>query len=94
LVPGQDFTDPLGPYKLAAGCAYILIGLSVLGMAFDLMQEELISKFSWFGKKIGLIDPDEEEQDSEKEKDNEKDKDDMIKKENSDYGQMQKVHEK
>lgn len=97
LVPGQDFTDPLGPYKLAVGCAYILIGLSVLGMAFDLMQEELISKFSWFGKKIGLIDPDEDEED-EAEKEKEKLKDDMSKKEESDYNQknqkMSTVNEK
>ena len=94
-MPGQDFTDPLGPYKLTAGCAYIFIGLSVLGMAFDLMQEELISKFSWFGKKIGLIDPDEEEEEAAAEKEKEKVKDDTMKKEESDYGQkMQIVHEK
>jgi len=91
LVPGQDFSDPLGPYKLTAGCAYIFIGLSVLGMAFDLMQEELISKFSWFGKKIGLIDPDEEEEEAEKEKA----KEDVMKKEKSEYSQkMETVREK
>lgn len=63
LVPGQNFSDPLVAYKLAAGCVYILLGLAILGMAFDLMQEELISKFTWFGKKIGLLDEEDEEED-------------------------------
>ena len=65
FVPGQNFSDPNGPIKLAAGCVYILIGLAVLGMAFDLMQEELIAKFTWFGKKIGLLETEEEEEDEE-----------------------------
>ncbi len=64
-MPGQNFSDPNGPIKLAAGCVYILIGLAVLGMAFDLMQEELIAKFTWFGKKIGLLETEEEEEDEE-----------------------------
>ena len=64
-MPGQNFSDPNGPIKLAAGCAYILIGLAVLGMAFDLMQEELIAKFTWFGKKIGLLETEEEEEEEE-----------------------------
>lgn len=67
FVPGQNFQDPLGPLKLAAGCVYILLGLAILGMSFDLMQEEIISKFTWLGKKIGLLEPDEDEEEEEEE---------------------------
>ncbi len=36
-------------------------------MAFDLMQEEIIAKFTWFGKKIGLIEIEEEDDDDDDE---------------------------
>ena len=60
-------------------------------MAFDLMQEELISKFSWFGKKIGLLESDEDEEEDEKEKSslkdsNEKEKEDEVK--SNDYSRQ------
>lgn len=68
FTPGQNFDDPLLTLKLGVGCLYILLGLAILAMSFDLMQEEIISKFSWFGKKVGLIDPDEDEDEEENEK--------------------------
>lgn len=68
FTPGQNFDDPLLTVKLGAGCLYILLGLAILGMGFDLMQEEIIAKFTWFGKKVGLLDKDEEDEEEEEEK--------------------------
>jgi hypothetical protein len=54
-VPGQNLTDPDRNIKLVFGIAYILFGLGVLAMSFDLVERELIEKFIWLGKMIGLI---------------------------------------
>jgi hypothetical protein len=33
-----------------------MFGISVLGMCFDLMQEEMIVKITWISEKLGLHD--------------------------------------
>lgn len=42
--------------KLIICCVYLMFGLSILVMGFDLMQEEVRAKFKWLGHKIGLLD--------------------------------------
>jgi hypothetical protein len=29
--------------------------MSIIAMCFDLMQEEIIAKFTWLGKKLGIV---------------------------------------
>jgi hypothetical protein len=33
--------------------------MAILAMCFDLMQEEIVAKFRWIGRKIGIIDKEE-----------------------------------
>jgi hypothetical protein len=60
-VPGQNKSDSLASLKLLIGAVYALFGIAILAMCFDLMQEEIIAKFTWLGKKIGIIEKDDEE---------------------------------
>ena len=61
-------------------------------MAFDLMQEELISKFTWFGKKIGLLDAeDEDDDDDKKTAKSVNDMNEIDEKKQNDYGSNEKV---
>ena len=55
-----------GP-KLLVAAAYLLIGIATLAMCFDLMQEEIIAKFTWLGKRLGIMDKEEETDVTEKE---------------------------
>lgn len=55
LVPGQDLKDSSRNIKMILGSIYILFGLAVLAMCFDLMQNEITDKFEWLGRKLGLI---------------------------------------
>lgn len=41
--------------KMIAVVLYVAIGLSVFAMCFKLMQEEVIAKAKWLGRKIGAI---------------------------------------
>jgi predicted HNH restriction endonuclease len=34
--------------------------MAILAMCFDLMQEEIIAKFRWIGRKVGIIEKDED----------------------------------
>lgn len=66
-MPGQQPNDPYAGAKLILGAIYVLFGMAILAMCFDLMQEEIIAKFTWLGKKLGIIDkePDEEEEEAD-----------------------------
>jgi potassium channel subfamily K, invertebrate len=55
FVPGQKENDSEAGLKLILGAVYILFGISIIGMCFDLMQEEIIAKFTWIGKKLGFV---------------------------------------
>jgi hypothetical protein len=33
--------------------------MAILAMCFDLMQEEIVAKFRWIGRKLGIIEKDE-----------------------------------
>ena len=64
-VPGQRQDDPNASAKLILGAIYVLFGMAILAMCFDLMQEEIVAKFRWIGRKIGIVDSDElEEEDN------------------------------
>lgn len=54
-VPGQKINDPNRSLNLILGSIYILLGLAVIAMCFNLVQEQLTASFLWLGKKIGLI---------------------------------------
>jgi hypothetical protein len=56
FVPGQAADDNLAFVKLIVAAVYALFGMATLAMCFDLMQEEIIAKFTWLGKKLGIID--------------------------------------
>jgi hypothetical protein len=58
-VPGQSKNDPNAGAKLVLGAIYVLFGMAILAMCFDLMQEEIVAKFRWIGRKMGIIDKDE-----------------------------------
>lgn len=54
-VPGTDLrAESHGKMVLCA--LYLIVGLSLLAMCFDLMQEEVRRKFRVLGTKIGLFD--------------------------------------
>jgi hypothetical protein len=55
LVPGwSDVGNSAGNIKLSISALYIILGLAVLSMSFNLMMEEMIQKFKWLGKKLGM----------------------------------------
>ncbi|CAF0987247.1 unnamed protein product [Brachionus calyciflorus] len=89
FVPGQTENDPDATVKLIAGCFYLLIGMAILAMCFDLMQEEIIAKFTWLGRKLGIVDKDEDEEE-EGEKKNEKEE--TNKEENEDKKNKDSPH--
>ncbi|CAF0913831.1 unnamed protein product [Rotaria sordida] len=62
FVPGQRKDDPNAGAKLFLGAIYVFIGMAILAMCFDLMQEEIVAKFRWLGRKIGIIEKEEEEE--------------------------------
>jgi hypothetical protein len=70
FVPGQKSGDPYAGAKLILGAIYVLFGMAILAMCFDLMQEEIIAKFTWLGKKLGIIDKDEDDLQEEEEDEN------------------------
>ena len=71
-MPGQQPNDPYAGAKLILAAIYVLFGMAILAMCFDLMQEEIIAKFTWLGKKLGIIDKDSEETEEEEAAENEK----------------------
>ena len=62
-MPGQRKDDPHAGGKLILGAIYVLFGMAILAMCFDLMQEEIVAKFRWIGRKIGIIEKDDEIED-------------------------------
>ncbi|CAF1083701.1 unnamed protein product [Adineta ricciae] len=60
FVPGQRKDDPNAGAKLILGAIYVLFGMAILAMCFDLMQEEIVAKFRWIGTKVGIIEKEDE----------------------------------
>lgn len=42
--------------------------MAILAMCFDLMQEEIVAKFRWLGRKIGIIEKDDDSSINQNEK--------------------------
>ncbi|KAL3858437.1 hypothetical protein ACJMK2_013028 [Sinanodonta woodiana] len=56
FVPGYGGTDSLENQEKLIICAfYLIFGLSLIAMCFDLMQEEVRAKCRWVGRKLGII---------------------------------------
>lgn len=56
LVPGKSITSTQVEGKLVICALYVLFGLSLMAMCFNLMQEEVRAKFRRIGNKLGIID--------------------------------------
>ncbi|GAB6026381.1 hypothetical protein CHUAL_012584 [Chamberlinius hualienensis] len=55
LVPGGNITDTGSHEKLVLCSLYLLVGMAVIAMCFNLMQEEVIHKVRSFGIRVGII---------------------------------------
>ena len=60
FVPGNSINDSDTQAELKlVGCSfYLLIGLSLIAMCFNLMQEEVTAKFRRLAVRLGIIDDD------------------------------------
>ncbi|XP_041349108.1 potassium channel subfamily K member 4-like [Gigantopelta aegis] len=58
-VPGSGLNSWSSQEKLIFCCLYLVFGLSVIAMCFNLMQEEVRAKCRWLGVKLGFLDEDE-----------------------------------
>ncbi|CAF5011098.1 unnamed protein product, partial [Rotaria sp. Silwood1] len=56
FVPGKSITSTQVEGKLVICALYVLFGLSLMAMCFNLMQEEVRAKFRRLGNKLGIID--------------------------------------
>ena len=55
VTPGRDFSDPTANARLVIGTIYSIFGMAILSMCFTLMQEEMVAKFMWLGRKMGVV---------------------------------------
>ena len=68
VVPGTDnMTDSASQWKMIGAAVYIVFGMAIMSMAFNLIQEEIVSKFVWLGEKLGIIDKQKDEDEDDKE---------------------------
>lgn len=64
LVPGDSVVSDEGTQEKLVMCSlYLLIGMALIAMCFNLMQEEVILKVRNCGRRIGIIRDQEEEDD-------------------------------
>ena len=55
IVPGTDMKEWASHEKLVLCALWLALGLSLLAMCFNLMQEEVKEKCKWLGTKLGLL---------------------------------------
>lgn len=58
-VPGTSLDASASQEKMVLCALYLVFGLALLAMCFDLMQEEAKNKFRSLGRRLGLIEADE-----------------------------------
>ena len=58
-VPGTSLDASASQEKMVLCALYLVFGLAVLAMCFDLMQEEAKNKFRSLGRRLGLIEADD-----------------------------------
>ncbi|XP_050410849.1 uncharacterized protein LOC126825305 [Patella vulgata] len=56
IVPGTDLQAWAGEEKLVLCALYLVFGLSLIAMCFNLVQEDVKNKCRWLGMKMGIID--------------------------------------
>ena len=61
-VPGTSINNWDSQEKLVLVALYLLFGLALCAMCFDLMQEEARNKVRYVGKKIGLVKDEKKEE--------------------------------
>eukprot|EP00094_Tigriopus_californicus_P002496 TCALIF_02413-PA protein Name:"Similar to twk-18 TWiK family of potassium channels protein 18 (Caenorhabditis elegans)" AED:0.23 eAED:0.23 QI:0/0.33/0/0.5/1/1/4/0/893 len=64
FVPGDavlNDTSENGQAKLLIACIYVLMGLAVVAMSINLVQEEIMGKFRQLAKDMGIIDDDDDD---------------------------------
>lgn len=55
IVPGTDLRQSGAHQKLFLCSIWLVVGLSLLAMCFNLMQEEVRAKLRWLGTKVGIL---------------------------------------
>ena len=62
MVPGSsNFDTAVGQLKMLVAAVYMIFGMALLSTAFNLIQEEMVGKFTWLGTKLGIIKKDEDD---------------------------------
>ena len=64
VVPGsENFDTTVGQLKMLVAAVYMVFGMALLSMAFNLIQEEMVGKFKWLGTKLGIVKRDDDDDD-------------------------------
>lgn len=64
LVPGSDIFDAQsGQAKLIICCIYLIMGLAIIAMSFNLVQEEVVIKCRNLARNLGLLKSDHDDDD-------------------------------
>jgi len=50
-------------FQMIGTAIYMVFGMALMSMAFNLIQEEMVGKFKWVGEKMGIVEADEDEED-------------------------------
>ncbi|XP_013774442.1 TWiK family of potassium channels protein 18-like [Limulus polyphemus] len=58
LVPGTDIFDTREQAKLIICCFYLIIGLAIIAMSFNLVQEEAVIKCKTIARNLGILSAD------------------------------------
>lgn len=54
VVPGTDnINSATGQLTMIGAALYLIFGMAIMSMAFNLIQEEMVSKFIWISEKLG-----------------------------------------
>ncbi|XP_063596563.1 TWiK family of potassium channels protein 7-like [Penaeus indicus] len=76
MVPGTALLDSQNPgtagLKMAVCIGYILLGMALLSMCLNLMQEQIVEKCRWLAREIGLSGKDTVQEAKGKDKDKDK----------------------
>ncbi len=55
IVPGKSLAQEGSQEKLLICSLYLLFGMALIAMCFKLMQDDVVQKARWLGRKIGLL---------------------------------------
>lgn len=60
IVPGMDSNAWEQEEKLVLCALYLVFGLSLIAMCFNLVQEDVKAKCRWLGEKVGIVEKPEQ----------------------------------